>query len=235
MDQHSRPWRPQLTQGELYRGWAFLGLYFVVFPLLLYLVRAVLDTRLALSFSDAAVNAAYYFFCAAVVVVLFFSFLKHGFFILLDHLPENLFALGSGLAGCVILTVALGVLPLPVENPILYTYPEQFAMAPGTTVAILVLLQPIIEEILFRGLLFGGLRRHGRALAWAVSIALFLIFKVWQFAIVPGQLDLRYFLLAAQYLPLALAVTWCYNIGGSIWSVILLRVLLNGASLWLLL
>ena len=235
MDKQPHPRHPQLTQGERTRGWVFLGLYFLVFPFVLFVVRSILDTRLGFALSDAAANTVYYLLCTLLVGALFFAFLKSGFYLLLDHLPQNLFAMGSGLAGCAILTVLAAVLPLPVENPIHYAYPEQYALAPGATVTILVLLWPIIEEVLFRGLLFGGVRRRSRALGWVLSIAVFLLFKVWQFAIVPGQVDLRYLLLGVQYLPMALALTWCYDIGGSIWSAIFLHMIINGLSLWLLL
>lgn len=235
MPHKSPPGRPQLTQGEFYRGWAFFVLYFFVFPFLLYWVRTLLDEQLGLFLSDAAANAAYYYFCTGVVFLMFWSFLKNSFSILLDHAPQNFFAIGTGLAGCVILTLLLSVVPLPVENPVNYTYPEQFALAPVATVVILVFLWPIIEETLFRGLLFGGVRKHSRVLAWVLSIGLFLFFKVWQFAFIPGAVDLRYLLLCVHYLPIAVALTWCYDIGGSVWGSILLHMILNGISLFILL
>lgn len=235
MNQKDRPVRPQLTQGEFYRGWAFFGLYFLIFPFLIFMVRTILDEQWGFYLSDAVANAFYYYFCTGMIFLLFWSFLKNSFFILLDHVPENIFAIGSGLAGAVILVLFVNVIPLPVENPVIYTYPEQFAMAPGATVAILVILWPIIEEMLFRGLLFGGVRKHSHALAWVLSVVLFILFKVWQFAIMPGQVDLRYLLVGVQYLPMAIAFTWCYDIGGSVWSSILLHMILNGVSLFLLL
>lgn len=235
MDQKDHSARQQLTHGERYRGWAYFVLYFLIFPPLLYFVRNLLDLQWGVYLTDAAANALYYCFCTVMVLLLFWSFLKNSFCILLDHIPENIFAFGSALAGSVILTVLVGVIPLPVENPVIYTYPEQFAVSPGATVAILVLLWPMIEETLFRGLLFGGVRKYSRVLAWVLSVALFVFFKVWQFAIMPGQVDLRYLLVGVQYLPMALAFTWCYDIGGSIWSAILLHMVINGASLFLLL
>lgn len=235
MEQEKRQWRPQLTQGECFRGFIFFGLYFFLFPFLFFVIRGGLDTHLGFYLSDAAANTVYYSICAALVVVLFWAFLKHSFDILWGRWRENLFAMGSGAAGCIILTILVGVIPLPVENPILYSYPEQFATAPAAVVTMLVILWPIIEETLFRGLVFGALRKRSRALAWAVSVALFLLFKVWQFAILPDAIDLRYLVLGVQYLPMALAVTWCSDVGGSIWSSIFLHMLISGGGLFLLL
>ena len=112
-------------------------------------------------------------------------------------------------------------------------YPEQFAAAPQATVLILVVLMPLIEEVLFRGLLFGGLRRYSRPMAFAVSTLGYALFCVASFVFQPEGADLRYLLLAVQYLPMSLALAWCYDHGGSIWSAVALHMAVNGASLFL--
>ena len=124
-------------------------------------------------------------------------------------------------------------LPYPVENPNALLYPEQFAAAPQATVLILVVLMPLIEEVLFRGLLFGGLRRYSRPMAFAVSTLGYALFCVASFVFQPEGADLRYLLLAVQYLPMSLALAWCYDHGGSIWSAVALHMAVNGASLFL--
>lgn len=228
----SRPWRPQLTDHERCRGIVFFLLYLLVFPFLMAFVQRLFDERWGLFLSVAAANALYYYFSAAMVLLVFWSFLKHGFFILLDWLPENLFAYVTGLLGFFALRFLAGLIPLPVENPALTDYAEQFLFVPGTTTVILVLLMPLIEETLFRGLLFGSVRRQSRPLAYALSIQLFSLFKVWQFAF--AESDPRYLLLALSYVPMAAALTWCYDNGGSIWSAVALHMTISGVSLWAL-
>lgn len=225
-----RIWRPQLTRGELYRGWIFFTLYFLVFPFLMAGVQWVLDEKWGLYYSDALSNVLYYSFSAVLVLLVFWSFLKHGFFLLLDWLPENLFAFITGLAGWFFLRLFVNCISLPVENPAYTDYAQQYLISPGATVAILVLLTPLVEETLFRGLLFGGLRRHNRLLAYLLSVLLFALYSVWQFAFVTG--DWRCLLLAVQYLPAGLALTWCYDNGGSIWSGIFLHMTVSAITLY---
>lgn len=224
-----RAWCPKMAKGELYRGWVFFALYVLAFPFLMARLQLIFDEKWGLYLSDASANVVYYSFSALLVLLVFWGFLKHGFFLLLDFLPENLFAAGTGFAGWFLLHFLTGLLPLPVENPSFADYAREYLLYPGATVAILVLLTPVVEETLFRGLLFGSLRRYSRPLAYVLSVLLFALYSVWQYAFVCG--DPRYLLLAVQYLPAGLAFTWCYDQGGSVWSAIFLHMAVSAATL----
>ena len=52
-----------------------------------------------------------------------------------------------------------------------------------------------------------------------------------QFVYAFGTLDLRYLRLMIQYAPMALALAWCYDRGGSIWSAVALHMAINGFTL----
>jgi membrane protease YdiL (CAAX protease family) len=224
-----RRWRPQLTRQEQVRGLIFFGLYFLVFPALKMVVEWALDRFFGLYLSEAMSAAVYYYIMGALTLAVFWSFLKNAWDILVRFVPENLFAFGTGLLGALILGFFVRLLPTPVENPEPVTWAEQFAYSPAATVTIVVVLMPLIDEVLFRGLVFGTLRRHSRPLAWAASVVLFLLYSVWTYA-VAGQ-DARYLLLFVQYLPMALALTWCYDRGGSIWSAAALHAVLDAVAL----
>ena len=118
-----------------------------------------------------------------------------------------------------------------MKNPNLLSYPEQYALAPLATVVILVVLMPVVEEPLFRGLLFGTSRRYSRILGYVLSTLVYALYCVWQFVYTYGTIDFRYLLLIVDYLPMSLALTWCYDNGGSIWSPIALHVVINAVTL----
>lgn len=223
-------WRPQLTREEQEMGLIFFGLYFLVFPALKMAVVWVFDHFFGLYLSEAMSAAVYYCVMGAMTVVLFRDFLRKGTDILLDYLPENLLAFVTGLAGAAILHFLTTLLPWPVENPDPAAWAGQFAYSPAATVAIVVVLMPLIDEVLFRGLVFGALRRRDRRLAWVCSVGLFMLYSVWTFAVAYG--DVRYLVLAFQYLPMALALTWCYDRGGSIWAVAALHAVIDGYALY---
>jgi hypothetical protein len=225
-----RRWRAQLTRGEKVRGLVFFCLYFLVFPALKMAVEWALDRFFGLYLSQAMSAAVYYYIMGALTVAVFWSFLKNAGEILVRFLPENLFALGAGLLGALALGFLVRLLPVPVDNPEPVTWAEQYAYSPAATVVIVVVLMPLIDEVLFRGLVFGSLRRRSRPAAWVVSVLLFLLYSVWTYAV--AYQDPRYLLLCVQYLPLALALTWCYDRGGSIWTAVVLHMLLDGAALF---
>lgn len=228
MPKQRRPWRPQLTQSEYVRGWIFFALYVVLFPVLMGLVQRSFDGALPV----AETNLVYYLVCVTLVLLVFWSYLKNGFHLLLDWLPENLFAFGAGLIAAGVLHFLVMRLPYPVENPNPLNYAEQFALSPAATLVILVVLMPIVEEVLFRGLLFSTARGYSRALAYVLSTLVYAVYCVWQFVYAFGTVDFRYLLLALQYLPMSLALTWSYDNGGSVWTPIVLHGVINAFSLF---
>ena len=100
--------------------------------------------------------------------------------------------------------------------------------APHMTLLILVFLAPFVEETLFRGLVFGGLKEKNRLLAYAASCALFALVHVWQFAV--ANRDPAYFLRMVQYLIPGLVLAWAYDHSGTLWSSISLHAGVNALS-----
>jgi membrane protease YdiL (CAAX protease family) len=224
-----RAWRPQMTGSERKRGWVFFALYLLVFPYLnAWAQRVLLGDAEA---PAAESNVVYYALLFALALLVFWSFLRHGLSLLVDWLPENCFAFVTGLVGALVLGFLAGLLPMPVENPIPIQYLQEYLLSPTATTVLLVVLMPLIEETLFRGLLFGTLRRESRALAYVVTVLVYALACVWRYVFQPTGVDLRYLLLAVEYLPMSLALCWCYDNGGSIWSAVGLHMVLNAAQL----
>lgn len=226
-----RQWKARFTPSEFYRGWVFFALYLFVFPLLMGWLQMLLSQRFDFFLQTSEFSLIYYFLLLCAALLLFWSFLRQGFDILLDDLPENLSAFLIGLVGAGGLQFLVSLLPLPVEDPNPASYADSFFLAPASTVAVLVLLMPILEEVLFRGLLFGSLRQYSRGLAFAVSILAYDLFCVLPLAWTPLGFDPAFLLLLLRYLPMSAALTWCYDKGGSIWAAIALHIALNGLVL----
>ena len=225
-----RAWRPQMTDSERKRGWVFFALYLLVFP---YLNAWAQQVLLGDAEAPAAeTNVVYYALLFALALLVFWSFLRHGFSLLVDWLPENCFAFVTGLVGALVLSFLAGLLPLPVENPVPMQYLQEYLLSPAATTVLLVVLMPLIEETLFRGLLFGTLRRESRALAYVATVLVYALSCVWRYVFQPTGVDLRYLLLAVEYLPMSLALCWCYDNGGSIWSPIALHAVINAFTLF---
>ena len=104
------------------------------------------------------------------------------------------------------------------------------ASAPRMTALIVVLLAPFVEEVLFRGLVFGCLKEKSRIFAYILSCALFAFLHVWTAAV--SNWDLGYLILMLQYLVPGLVFAWAYEHSGTLWTSILLHMLVNALSLF---
>lgn len=221
-------WRPQITDSERRRGWVFFALYLLVFPYLNAWAQRLLMGEGEAPVAEA--NVVYYVLLFALALLVFWTFLRHGFSLLVDWLPENAFAFVTGLAGAGLLHFLVTLIPYPVQNPSEMQYLQEFAISPVATAVLLVVLIPLIEETLFRGLVFGSLRQYSRPLAYVVSVLVYALACVWRYALEIG--DPAYLLLFIQYLPMSLALAWCYDNGGSIWSAVALHMTINGFMLF---
>lgn len=230
MAKRARGWRPQLTRWEKRVGWCFFALYLFAFPFVVGGVVRILDERLELAFAPAQSNAVYYTAILLLLIAVFWDFLRNAWTILRENFRPSLFVFGAGLLAGLALTCLAGAIPLPVENPVRSDYKVQAAMARGATWVVVALLRPAVEEILYRGLLFGSLRKRSRALAYCVSAGLFALGSVWQYTAI-GDRSLAYLLLVIQYLPLGAVECWVYDVSGSVYTPMALRMALQGAFL----
>lgn len=222
-----RSWKTEMTDGERGRGLVFFLLYLLVFPRMNAFLQRLLLGEVEVMVAEA--NVVYYGFLFAMALLVFWGFLKKDFLSLLDWLPENLFAVGVALLLAGGLQAVLSLLPFPVADPIALQYAQEYRLAPAPTLALILLLIPVVEETLFRGLVCGTLRGYSRNLAFAVGTVLYAVAVVWRYAL--EWKDPRYLLLTIVYLPMSAALTWCYDRGGSVWSCVVLHGLLNGLVL----
>lgn len=218
-----------MTDAESRRGMVFFLLYFFLFPYLNAFVQRLIFGDAETLIAEA--NVVYYGILFALCLVLFWNFLKEDFQGLMDWLPENTAGILLGLVGAGVMNALLRLLPFPVADPIPQQYAAEFGAAPIPTLVLLLLLIPLVEETLFRGLLFGQFRGYSRSLAYVLTSVFYALAAVWRYALERG--DARYLLLSAAYLPLSIACTWCYDNGGSVWATAFLHAGLNGIILFL--
>lgn len=77
--------------------------------------------------------------------------------------------------------------------------------------------------------MFGSVRKRSRVWAYVLSVGLFALYHVWQYAV--AFADPLYLLMAIEYIPAGVALCWAYERTGSIWSPVFLHGLVNAMSL----
>ena len=223
-----------MTPGEQIAGVVFLMLYLVVLPFatepLLRFVGSLLDTTL----SATVQNMIYYYVLFAVTLVIFHKFIGRTSRNFADNLGT---ACRSMLVGLIALyglnELVYRLTRLVIDNRTNLndtTISAQIQDAPRVTLLIIVFLAPFVEEVLFRGLVFGNLKSKSRVVAYLASCGLFALVHVWQFAVV--QQDITYFLLMVQYLVPGAVLAWAYESSGTLWASIGLHAAANALSAW---
>ena len=222
-----------MDRTERVAGTIFFLVYLLVLPLLAGRIFDFLGVTLGTTIGASLRNVLCYYLLFAVTVLLFHSYLARTSSRFLDNLNLSLS------------TLLLGLLVFYGANELLYrvcnvlfdsrtnlndtTIAAQVASAPRMTALIVVLLAPFVEEVLFRGLVFGCLKDRSRIFAYLLSCALFALLHVWNAAV--SQWDLGYLILMLQYLVPGLVFAWAYEHSGTLWTSILLHALVNALSL----
>ena len=222
-----RSWKIEMTASECRRGLVYFLLYLLVFPRLnAWLQQLWMGDREVLV---AEANVLYYAFLFTLCLFIFWDFLKKDFLGLLNWLPENLVAVAVCLLLAGGLHAVLTLLPFPVQDPISLQYAQEFRAAPAPTLARVRVLIPGVAGTRFRGLRFGTRRGDSRPLGMGISVVLYALSAVWRYAL--DLSDPRYLLLTLLYLPMSVALTACYDRGGSVWACVVLHGGLNGMIL----
>jgi hypothetical protein len=116
-----------------------------------------------------------------------------------------------------------------LENPNDAAVTSMAKLNPNTMIVIGVLLAPIVEEVLFRGVVFGTIRKKSRVLAYIVSALLFAVYHLWEYMLTGFSWDLVLYLL--QYIPAGIILCWCYERSKNIWGSVFLHMMINYVSI----
>lgn len=219
----------QISSRERALGWLWFLLELFVLPTFLQLINEQLPTPV----SDAVLN--FLFFCLnfLAVVIIFYRHLLDALvsagkqfwhFIFCTVLGFILYWLCTALLSCLILLLDPDFLNVNDAGIAAMFQTHAALIAIGT-----VLLVPVAEECLFRGLLFLDLRSRNRYLAYGISTVCFCLVHVSGHF---GQMDLLTLLLCIlQYVPAGICLAWACEKSGSIFSSILIHTAINAIGI----
>lgn len=219
------PSRMSRFEAALALGW--LPVHVFLLPLLL--------VRLFPQMDDVDLNFWLYAAGALVLGLCCLPFLRRDF----DRLWERpllvlaqiaigyvLMLLGSDLVA--LLMRQLSGLLKPEENPNNAALEALVSRDLGKMQAVAIFLSPLVEELMFRGGIYGLLRRRSRIAASLVCILLFSVYHTWQYALT----DPVKWLYLLQYLPASWVLCRCYEKTETIWTPLLFHMINNAVSLW---
>ena len=221
-----------MTTPELIGGGVLFLVYLLIMPLLLQKICAVLGVLLDRSISTTAAATVYYYVMTLVVAALFHKFLGKAGSRFFANLNQSCVTAGMALVlfygANELLSRVCTRFIMPIGNLNDVTITAQIDHVPRTTMLIVLLLAPFVEEVLFRGLLFGWLAERSGAVAYVVSAALYAFGCLWQ--VMAGGADTASLLVLAQYMIPGLIFAWAYGRSGSVWTAVIVHCAVNALA-----
>ena len=229
-----RAFTSQMTKRESILALLWLPVHLFLLPKLAMLL---MDRGMI---TESQANLLAYGIGAVYIVITCFGFLRRDFYPLCDNLLGCL--LQIALCYCMMMAFNLCVSGIlsgletmigrssAVSNLNNEAILDMAKMDTQSITAMAVFLAPLTEEVLFRGAIFGRIRKKNRIAAYAVSMVLFSVYHIWGYAME----DPSYWLYTLQYLPAAFLLCRCYERTNSIWCSIFFHMLVNHISMKLL-
>lgn len=221
-----------MPRGARIAGWVYFPIHAVVLPLT---IGALLMAVLGKLPSDVTCNVLYYLCGLVFTLIAMWRFLRRSFDTMVGSILRCIGMMFAAYGIDVLLSLVLqlgtsliGELPVPNNDAVT----DLARTDCKRMIAVAVLMAPLVEECLFRGVVFGTIRPKSRFWAYAASIALFSLYHVWQYVLVYQEPKLL--LSALAYVPVSAALTFCYEQTRSIWPPVFFHMCINALSLTVL-
>lgn len=221
-----------MTSYEKIAGALLFVLYIIIMPMVASAFFGLIEGAFSTALSAYTRSAIYYYGFLILTIVVFHRFLGYTS----EHLTTNVgHSLQTMLTGLVLFyglnQVFHHVMELFGQNYSNLINSAVFSQVEAPTPLgwlIIVLVVPFVEEVLFRGWVFGLLKGKNRFLAYGVSICLYALMTAWAFcynAVV--YQDFSYFFPLLQVAISGWALAWVYDRTGTLWTAIGLHALIN--------
>ncbi len=219
----------QLSATERRWGWCFFAVQMLILPSLVNQIALWLPW----SFGSAEVNFSYHLVSFLAISLIFRRFLSKNLHSAAAHPVKLLLTVALSLGAYYAAQEGMTALIRCIDPGFFNVNDETIvAMRRGNvvlTALATVLLAPVTEECIYRGLVFGTARRHGNKFAYALSAAVFasvhVVGYVGQYS--AGQLGLCF----VQYLPAGLILAAGFQFSGTLTAPILTHMIINTISM----
>ena len=213
------------TRQENILGYIYLAFSQLLLPDLIAVTAYFLGYPLSLS----QLNILYFLVNFLCILAIFHRFLGHSLKKALKDIPNSLISVLVGFGGYYWGTMLLGILIARIAPDFANVNDQAIAGIsqenPGMIAFATVFLVPVVEETLYRGLIFQGLQRKHRLLAYTVSAAVFASIHIISYI---GSADwMTLGLCFLQYLPAGISLAWAYERADTIAAPILIHIIIN--------
>ena len=218
-----------MSRGEKLWGWLYMAFSLLALPAVLQLLNA----KLAAPLTEGQLNFAFYCVNFLAICRIFHSYLRNSLVAMWRDLWNFVQAVVLGYvaywAAAKAMEFVMGYL-LPHFQNINDSAITEMAHENYTLMAIgVVLLVPLAEEVLYRGLIFRNLYRSSQVAAYLVSMAAFAAIHVLGYIGSESVTTLAVCFL--QYLPAGLCLAWTYTKADNIFAPVIVHALVNAIAI----
>jgi len=218
-----------MSRSEKIWGWLYMAFSMIALPSLLQL----LNTKLAAPMNEGTLNFTFYCVNFFAICCIFRSFLR-------DSLVAAWRDLWNFVQAVVLGYVAYWACSKVMDFAMSYLLPNfrnvndsaitVMAHTNYTLTAIgVVLLVPLVEEVLYRGLIFRNLYRSSQVAAYLVSMAAFAAIHVLGY--IGSESVTTLVICFLQYLPAGLCLAWTYTKADNIFAPVIVHALVNAIAI----
>ena len=213
------------TRQENLLGYIYLAFSQILLPNLIAIIAYYIGYPISLS----VLNAIFFLVNFISILAIFHRFLGRSLLSAWKNIPKCLISVLIGFGIYYWVTILLGLLISQIDpnftnvnDQAVTGFVQEHPLLIGIGTVFLV---PVVEETLYRGLVFQQLQRKHRLLAYTVSAAVFSLIHVIGFI---GSADWATLALCfTQYLPAGIAFAWAYERSDTIVAPILIHMIIN--------
>ena len=213
------------TRQENLLGYIYLAFSQLILPNLI----AITAYYVGFPISLATLNIIFFLVNFISIVAIFHRFLGKSLQKTWKSIPKCLLYVFIGFGIYYWVSILLGVAIVWIQPDFANVNDQAIAgitqEQPGLIVFATVFLVPVVEETLYRGLIFQGLQRKHRILAYIVSVAAFSAIHIVSYI---GSADwVTLGICFIQYLPAGIALAWAYEKADTIVAPMLIHIIIN--------
>ena len=231
MPENTKP-RPALILPERYEriiGWIYMPLFFIGLPMLVSIAAMLLGFNVMSTGVQLYLSIGLELFSFLLLAVCFHRYLGRSLRQARCFPGRYVVAVVAGVVIYYFGTALVSYLTQLIEPGLENINDNTIESMAGINVPLMlvytILLAPLVEELLFRGMIFTSIRVHSRFWAYAVSMAAFSLIHVMGYL---GRYPLHTLALCfVQYLPASFALAWALEYSGTIWASISVHMIAN--------
>lgn len=225
----NRPFSVTMRRYEIIGG----ILFFFVYQFLMGYILSFVFGLLGIPEDEVSINAAYYVVNFLITVLLFRRFLAYSLPVAADNFLRFLKAVLLGYVLYEGVQVLVFVLATFISPAFVTPNDDTVRAIAGLNYNVMwvgaVLLAPLVEETLIRGLIFGNIRRKNRLLAYILTALVFAGMHILPYVMTMDVLSILLNFLIYGLPSLSLCVA--YEMSGTIWAPIALHMIINAIAM----